>query len=76
MPDDEEDKARDADPPQGVEIARITIVKTFDDDAPGGSAVWTTYSDGLTLLDAMGMIAWALAVVYKDYGTPGDEDDA
>lgn len=71
MSDADEPPDTDADPPQGVEVARITIVKTFDADADGGAAVWTTYSDGLTLIDALGMLAFAQATTFHNYR--GDE---
>ena len=56
----------------GVEIARVTIVKTFDDNAEGGAAIWVGYSDGLGLADALGMIAFAQAMTPRTYL---DEDD-
>lgn len=50
-----------------VELARITIVKRYDDAADGGEAVITTYSEGLSLLDALGMLAFAQATTLSDY---------
>lgn len=55
------------------EIARITIIKSFDDDADGGEAVLTQYSDGLSLVDALGMLAFAQATTLDTY--MNDEDD-
>jgi hypothetical protein len=50
-----------------VELARITIVKRYDDDADGGEAIVTTYSDGLSLVDALGMLAFAQATTLPTY---------
>jgi hypothetical protein len=50
-----------------LEIARITIVKRFDDQADGGDTIHTTYSDGLGLADALGMLAFAQATTAHDY---------
>jgi hypothetical protein len=58
---------------EGVEIARIVIIKTFDDTADGGSAIFTCYSDGLALTDALGMLAFAQAMTVRDY--LGDDDE-
>lgn len=52
-----------------TEVARVVIVKTFDDDADGGEAIVTTYSEGLSLVDALGMLAfstWATPSTYID----------
>ena len=64
--------------PEGaVEVARITIVKTFDDNMPGGSGVFTHYSEGLSLLDALGMLAFATATTPDTYDcTCDDQEDA
>lgn len=51
----------------GIEMARITIVKTFDDDAEGGAGIWTSYSDGLGLADALGMLAYSQATTFRTY---------
>lgn len=66
----------DADAPRGIEVARITIVKTFDDEAEGSMAVWTTSSQGLSLIDAMGMLAFSSGVVYRDFGPDSPDDDS
>lgn len=50
-----------------VEMARITIVKTFDDQADGGMAVTTTYSENLALIDALGMLAFATQMTVRTY---------
>lgn len=42
-----------------VEMGRVVIVKAFTDDATGGFTVTTTYSDGLSLYDALGMLTYA-----------------
>lgn len=55
-----------------TELARITIVKTFNDDADGGEAIQTTYSEGLSLVDALGMLAFAQATTFPTYA--GDDD--
>lgn len=58
--------------PEGaVEVARITIVKTFDDNADGGMACFVGYSDDLSLIDALGMVAFAQATTLDTY----TEDD-
>lgn len=59
---------------QPVELARITIVKTYDDDADGGEAIITTYSDSLGLADALGMLAFASAMTVRDYLDDADTD--
>lgn len=43
----------------GIEVARLTIIKTFDDHADGGAAIRASWSDGLALADALGMLAFA-----------------
>jgi hypothetical protein len=57
----------DADAPRGIEVSRVTIVKTFDNDAEGGAGCWITYSEGLSMIDAVGMISFALIQVKDDY---------
>ncbi len=57
---------------RGSEVARITIVKAFDDAAEGGEAITTTYSDHLSLVDALGMLAFAQATTVRTYL---DEDE-
>ena len=57
-----------------TEIARITIVKTFDDDADGGEAIVTEYSEGLSLVDALGMLAFAQATTFDTYVQQADDD--
>lgn len=60
--------------PEGAtEVARIVIVKTFDDLAPGGEAVAAAYSDGLSLLDALGMLAFTTATTPDTYGMTEDD---
>lgn len=62
--------------PEGsVEVARITIVKVFTDDSPGGTAVYALYSDHLGLLDAMGMLAFVTATAPHDYRAFEDDPD-
>ena len=64
--------------PEGnIEVARITIVKTFTDDAEGGAGVFMSYSDDLGLLDALGMLAFAQATAPGDFGADltGGPDD-
>lgn len=62
--------------PEGsVEVARITIVKTFDDDAEGGAAIYTSYSENLPLVDALGMLAFSQAMTVRDYLGDDDDDD-
>lgn len=52
--------------PEFLEVARITIVKTLDDD--GEVIITTTISDGrLALSDALGMLAFAQAMTVRDY---------
>lgn len=51
----------------GPEVARIEIVKRFNDDAEGGMSVHVTYGDDLTLLDALGMLAFAQATAFDTY---------
>lgn len=59
--------------PEGaVEVARITIVKTFDDNSDGGVGCFIGYSDSLSLIDALGMVAFAQATTLNTYM----EDDA
>lgn len=53
-----------------VEVARITIVKTFDEDADGGVACEVSYSDDLTLLDALGLLAFATTTTPDNYDMP------
>ena len=60
--------------PEGAtEVARITIVKYFDDNAADGEAVYARYSDGLSLLDALGMLAFTTATTPDTYGMTEDE---
>jgi hypothetical protein len=59
-----------------VEIARITIVKSFDDRADGGAAVVTTYSDNLALIDALGMLAFATQMTVRTYLGDDREDES
>jgi hypothetical protein len=49
-----------------LEVARITIVKTLDAEE-GDDIITTTYSAGLALSDALGMLAFAQAMVVRDY---------
>jgi len=58
-----------------VEIARITIVKTYDDDADGGEAIFTAYSENLSLVDALGMLAFAQAMTVRQYLGDDPEDE-
>ena len=58
-----------------TEIARITIAKTFDQDADGGEAIVTSYSDGLSLVDALGMLAFAQATTFDTYVNDAEDDD-
>lgn len=61
--------------PEGaVEVARITIVKTFDDTAEGGMACEVGYSDQLCLLDALGMLAYATHVTPETYNADAEGD--
>lgn len=57
----------DDDVDEGVEIARITIVKSFNDAADGGFMVATTYSEGLALVDALGMLAFSTQMTVREY---------
>lgn len=60
--------------PEGaVEVARITIVKTFDDNADGGMGCWVGYSDDLSLIDALGMVAFAQATTLGNYMDDDEE---
>ena len=64
----------DMDLPEGsVEVARITIVKTFDDQAEGGMACTVAYSDDLGMLDALGMLAFATATTPDTFGMTDEE---
>lgn len=59
----------DLDLPDGaVETARITIVKVFDDNAPGGIGIYTQYSEGLTLVDALGLLSFVQTIAPIDFG--------
>jgi hypothetical protein len=60
----------------GNQIGRILIVKAFDDDADGGEAVTTSYSAGLSLVDALGMLAfatWSTPDTYMKDGADADD---
>ncbi len=58
-----------------VELARITIVKTYDDNADGGEAITTTYSEHLGLADALGMLAFSQAMTVRHYLGDDEPDD-
>lgn len=58
-----------------LEIARITIVKVFDDESDGGTAILTKFSDSLPLLDALGMLTFAQAAVTREYFFDDEDDD-
>lgn len=62
-------------PADGPEIARITIVETFADEAEGGSAITIVYSDGLGLADALGMLAFAQATTAHEFLHDATGDD-
>jgi hypothetical protein len=57
-----------------IEVARITITKTFTDEVEGGSAIFTSYSDGLGLADALGMLAFSQVMTVREY--LGDDESA
>jgi hypothetical protein len=54
----------------GAELARIEIVRWLRDDEE--DIVTSTYSDGLTLLDALGMLAFATATCLPDFEATDD----
>lgn len=54
-------------------LAQITITKYLDDTIEGGVAVETDYSDGLPLIEALGLLTFATLSVPEDYY--GDEAD-
>lgn len=54
-----------------MEVARIVITKYFDESAEGAMSVRVEYGTNLSLIDALGMIAFAQATTYETYS----EDD-
>lgn len=56
-----------------IEVGRITIIKAFADDSESGSAVRVQYSDGLDMLDALGMLAFAQTLAMAQI-LEGDDD--
>ena len=61
-------------PDGSIEVARITIVKTFDDNAEGGAAVFVNYGGDLALVDALGMLAFAQATAFDTYANEEDRE--
>lgn len=57
-----------------IEVAKITITKYFDERAQGGAACHIEYSEGLSLIDALGMISWVDKFVVDDYTSKNDEE--
>lgn len=52
----------------GIEIGRVTIIKRLDVDGTT-EVINTCYSDGLTLIDALGMLTFALAYTPPAFDT-------
>lgn len=59
--------------PQMPQMPHRPIATDFDDNAADGEAVYARYSDGLSLLDALGMLAFTTATTPDTYGMTEDE---
>ena len=54
---------------------QIIITKYLDEDQHGGVAVEPWYSEDLPLIDAMGMLAYAISRIHDDYPSPDADDE-
>ena len=66
MSDDEQD--------EGLQVAEITITRRLV-DGPTSDQVWVSYSDGLTLLDALGLLRFAEMSVIDDFNESDPEEE-
>lgn len=59
-----------------LEEGRITVIRALTGDDNATPMIKTQYSEGLPLIDAVGMLAFAQATVFDDYGRAnGDDED-
>ncbi len=56
-------------------VAQITITKYLDDTVEGGVAVQAEYSEELTIIEAMGLLAFATLTIQEDYDAMSDDDN-
>jgi hypothetical protein len=59
----------------GLQVAEITVTRRFyvTDDPTESDQISVSWSDGMTLIDALGLLRFAEMSVIEDFNTPEEE---
>lgn len=58
---------------EGFEVASITVTRRLV-DGPDSDQVWVNWSDGITMLEALGMLRMAEMTIVDDFNNPEEEN--
>lgn len=64
----------DDDPDEGLQVAEITITRRFVNmDGPDSDQVSVSYSESMTLIDALGLLRFAEMSIIDDFNDSEEE---